>query len=134
MEKHELPANVKRYGCVVDLLGRSGRQQDAYRLIQRMPMKPNAAICCVFLGACRIHMDTDMVEWVMEEVGTPDSRMDSGNDPHYMLLSNIHAASDSWKKAEKFRMVMLNKGLQKTTGCSSIMIVNTEQQFHDCTG
>ncbi|KAF2306820.1 hypothetical protein GH714_021691 [Hevea brasiliensis] len=104
-----------------------GRVQDAYEFIKRMPMKPNDAVWGALLGACRVHLDMDMVEQVMEEVRREDCSIDSGNDPHCVLLSNIFAASDSWEKAERMRMVMVTKGLPKTPGRSSVVLVNTQQ-------
>ncbi|KAF2306826.1 hypothetical protein GH714_021755 [Hevea brasiliensis] len=127
IDKCGLASSIKHYGCVVDLLGRAGRVQDAYEFIKRMPMKPNDAVWGALLGACRVHLDMDMVEQVMEEVRREDCSIDSGNDPHCVLLSNIFAASDSWEKAERMRMVMVTKGLPKTPGRSSVVLVNTQQ-------
>ncbi|XP_050238024.1 pentatricopeptide repeat-containing protein At3g21470 [Mercurialis annua] len=125
MEKCELAVNIKHYGCMVDLLGRAGRLQDAYDFIKRMQMKPNDVIWGSLLGACRVHFNMDMAEKVMEEVNRKDYRADSGNDPHSLLLSNIYAASDSWEKAESMRMVTMNKRLPKTPGRSSVMPLST---------
>uniref|UniRef100_A0A2P2L1E7 Uncharacterized protein MANES_02G174200 n=1 Tax=Rhizophora mucronata TaxID=61149 RepID=A0A2P2L1E7_RHIMU len=126
MEKYGLVASIKHCGCVVDLLGRVGRLQDAHDFIKKMPMKPNDAVWGAFLGACHIYSDKNMAEKVLEEVGTPDFTLDSSNDSHYVLMSNIFAASDSWEKAERVRMEMVNKGLEKTLGHSSLVLVKTE--------
>ncbi|CAK7346845.1 unnamed protein product [Dovyalis caffra] len=130
MEKYGLSASIKHYGCLVDLLGRAGRIQDAYCLIKRMPMKPNDTVWGAFLGACRIHLDTDVVEQVMNDVCSPGSDIDSGNDPYYSLLLNIYASSGSWERAGRISMGIVNRGLPKTSGRSSIMLESTEQQFH----
>uniref|UniRef100_A0A6N2MVR7 Pentacotripeptide-repeat region of PRORP domain-containing protein n=1 Tax=Salix viminalis TaxID=40686 RepID=A0A6N2MVR7_SALVM len=129
MEKYGLAPGINHYGCLVDLLGRAGRLQDAYHLIKNMPMKPNDTVWGALLGACRIHMDTDMVEQVIKDVCTSCSSVDSGNDPHYALLLNIYAGSGSWEKAGRVSMVVADRGLQKTSGRSSLMLDNTEQ-FH----
>ncbi|KDP43061.1 hypothetical protein JCGZ_25247 [Jatropha curcas] len=127
IEERGLVAKIKHYGCMVDLLGRAGRLQDAYTLIKRMPMIPNDAVWGALLGACRVHMDMDMVQKVIDDVTRQDCTIDSDNDPHYVLLSNIYAASDSWEKAERMRVVMENKGFLKTPGRSSVMLVNGDQ-------
>ncbi|XP_022773326.1 pentatricopeptide repeat-containing protein At3g21470 [Durio zibethinus] len=118
METYGLVAGIKHYGCLVDLLGRAGRLKEAFDLIKRMPIKPNDVVWGALLGACRIHLDTDMVEKVMQEIGRVDHGMDSGNSSHYVLLSNIYAASNRWEKAEKMRMAMVNEGFQKIPGLS----------------
>ncbi|KAK9269922.1 hypothetical protein L1049_025495 [Liquidambar formosana] len=129
MENYGLAASIKHYGCLVDLLGRAGRLKEAHDLIKGMPMKPNDAVWGALLGACRIHLDMETAERVVEKVGTQDFNMHSGDDSHYVLLSNIYADSDRWEKAERLRMVMGNKGFQKTPGRSSIMLSNSESQF-----
>ncbi|OMO74543.1 hypothetical protein COLO4_26597 [Corchorus olitorius] len=109
MGTYGLVASIKHYGCLVDLLGRAGRLKQAFDLIKRMPMKPNDVVWGALLGACRVHLDTNMVEQVMQELHTLNYDMDSGDYSHYVLLSNIYAASDKWEKAEKMRMAMLTK-------------------------
>ncbi|KAJ4707368.1 Pentatricopeptide repeat-containing protein [Melia azedarach] len=46
---------VEHYGCMIDLLGRGGRLKEAFRLVQNMPVEPNAIIWGTLLGACRTH-------------------------------------------------------------------------------
>ncbi|GLT32214.1 hypothetical protein SLA2020_068950 [Shorea laevis] len=92
-----------------------------------MPVKPNDAVWGALLGACRVYLEMDMVEQVMQEVVKVHGKMDSGDDLHYVLLSNIYAASDRWEKAEKMRMSMTDKGFQKTPGRSAVMLGYTEQ-------
>ncbi|KAB2094157.1 hypothetical protein ES319_A02G137100v1 [Gossypium barbadense] len=121
IETYGLVASIKHYGCLVDLLGRAGRLKEAFDLIKRMPIKPNDVVWGALLGACRIHLDTNMVEQVMQDVGKMDDDMDSGDNSHLVLLSNIYAASDRWEKAEKMRTAMVNKGFQKNPGLSSII-------------
>lgn len=127
MEKYGVVASVKHYGCLVDLLGRAGRLKEAFELIKSMPVKPNDVVWGALLGACRIHSDMDMVELVMQEVVKVHGTMDSGDDLHYVLLSNIYAASDRWEKAETMRVAMTNKGFQKTPGSSAVILDSTEQ-------
>ena len=121
MENYGLVANIKHYGCFVDLLARAGRLKEAYQLIKRMPMEPNETIWGAMLGACRTHLEMEMAEEVAKEINILSSKMSSGQSPHYVLLSNIYAASARWEKAERLRLVMVNEGFQKTPGCSSFM-------------
>ncbi|KAJ8625497.1 hypothetical protein MRB53_034027 [Persea americana] len=128
-EKYGLVAGIEHYGCLVDLLGRAGRLNEGYGLIKTMPMKPNAAVWGALLGACRIYMDMEMAEEVVKVVGMQELKVDCGDDAHFVLMSNIYAASDRWEQAEKMRLIMKQNGLQKTAGCSSIMAGSTEHQF-----
>ncbi|XP_077239676.1 pentatricopeptide repeat (PPR-like) superfamily protein [Tasmannia lanceolata] len=129
-EKYGLVRRIEHYGCLVDLLGRAGRLSEAYDLIKTMPVKPNDAVWGALLGACRVHMDMKMAQKVVEDIVTLESNAYSSDDARYVLLSNIYAASDRWEEAEKTRMLMKKNRVQKTPGCSSVMIGNTKYQFH----
>ncbi|KAE8663585.1 Exostosin family protein isoform 1 [Hibiscus syriacus] len=126
METYGIVASIKHDGCLVDLLGRAGRLKEAFGLVKRMPTKPNDVVWRALLGACRIHMDTNMLEQVMREVVGTDDDLDSGDNSHHVLLSNIYPASDRWEKAEKMRMAMVNKGFQKIPGLCSIVPYHME--------
>ncbi|KAM7253019.1 hypothetical protein ACFE04_025637 [Oxalis oulophora] len=122
IESYGVKASVKHYGCLVDLLGRAGRLIEAYSLIKKMPMKPNDAVWGALLTGCRIHMDTDLIARVMKEVSVANPCWVSGDDSHYVLLSNIHAASNGWEEAEKMRIAMVDSGFHKTPGYSRVML------------
>ncbi|XP_062101756.1 pentatricopeptide repeat-containing protein At3g21470 isoform X2 [Humulus lupulus] len=121
MEKYGLAANIKHYGCLVDLLARAGRLKEAYDLIKKMPMEPNDMVWGAILGACRTHLDMEMAEEVAKEINTLSSNMGSSQNQHYVSMSNIYAASERWEKAERLRLMMVNEGLEKTPGRSSFM-------------
>ncbi|XP_073098991.1 pentatricopeptide repeat-containing protein At3g21470-like [Elaeis guineensis] len=130
MDKYGLVAGVEHYGCLVDLLGRAGRLAEAYDVIKKMPMKPNEVVWGALLGACKVHMDMEIADKVVHEIGTLNSGAGSINDAQYVVLSNIYAASEKWKEAERIRSRMVENGIQKMPGCSSIMVGNTDYQFH----
>ncbi|XP_059280152.1 pentatricopeptide repeat-containing protein At3g21470 [Lycium ferocissimum] len=125
MEKYALTASIKHYGCLIDLLGRAGRLKEACDLIKGMPFSPNDTVFGALLGACRVHSDTDVAENLLKEV----SSSDSGDDAHYVILSNVYAAAEKWEKAERMRFAMSNKGSQKTPGCSVVMLDQPTTNF-----
>ncbi|XP_054800171.1 pentatricopeptide repeat-containing protein At5g56310-like [Prosopis cineraria] len=53
---------IEHYGCMVDILGRAGRLQEAMELIRTMPFAPDAIVWRAFLGACRIHKNIELAE------------------------------------------------------------------------
>nr|XP_011458561.1 PREDICTED: pentatricopeptide repeat-containing protein At3g21470-like [Fragaria vesca subsp. vesca] len=120
-KKYGLEAGIKHYGCLVDLLGRAGRLREAYSLVKNMPIKPNDMVWGAMLGACRIYMDMEMTEQVAKDISTLNSSIRSADNSHYVLLSNIYAASDRWEKAERTRMDLVNEGFEKTPAHSAFM-------------
>ncbi|XP_059630568.1 pentatricopeptide repeat-containing protein At3g21470-like [Cornus florida] len=129
MEKYGLTATIKHYGCVIDLLGRAGKLEEAFfYLIRRMPVKPNDTVWGALLGACRIHSDMEMANRVLEEVDKADPGTGCDDYSRYVLLSNIYAAADKWEKAERMRKDTVNEGFQKTPGYSSILLTDNKHQ------
>ncbi|KAL9144611.1 hypothetical protein ABFS82_14G307600 [Erythranthe guttata] len=125
MEKYGLKPNVKHYGCLVDLLGRKGKLQDAYNLVKGMPMMPNDVVLGALLGACRIHSDAIMTDRVLELVRKMNSyysSRDDDDDGHYVLLSNIYAASEKWEMARGARVKFSANGSKKPPGCSLLVL------------
>ncbi|MCD7472975.1 hypothetical protein HAX54_014419 [Datura stramonium] len=129
MEKYSLTASIKHYGCLVDLLGRAGRLEEACDLIKGMPVTPNDTVLGALLGACRVHSDTGVVEILLKEVRKLSYGSNSSKDAHYLILSNIYAAAERWEKAERMRFALSNKGSQKTPGCSVVMLDGPETNF-----
>lgn len=59
---HGMEPRLEHYGCVVDLLARAGMLEEAQKLIETMPVEPNANAWGALLGGCRIHGRTDVGE------------------------------------------------------------------------
>lgn len=108
--------SVDHYACMVDLLGRVGKIDEALRLIDRMPMEPHAGVYGSLLNASRIHKRVDIGEHAANKL----FELEPHNSGIYVLLSNIYAASGRWKDVEKIREVMKESGISKTTGWSLV--------------
>ncbi|KAF8410965.1 hypothetical protein HHK36_003503 [Tetracentron sinense] len=116
---------IEHYGCMVDLLGRAGLLEEALELIRSMPMMPNSVVWGSLLRACQIHKDTKLSEKVTENLLELDPH-DGGN---YVFLSNIYASVDRWDDVQICRRLMIERGLRKTPGCSSIEVDNVVHEF-----
>lgn len=53
---------IEHYSCMVDLLGRAGYLDEAWDLIHKMPMLPDATVWGAFLSSCRIHKNLELGE------------------------------------------------------------------------
>ena len=122
---YHLEPEVEHYGCLADLLGRSGRLDQALELIRKMPMKPESKIWGSLLNSCRIHCNLEIAIIAMEHLLElePD---DTGN---YVLLSNIYADIGRWESVSKIRKLIRGKSMKKTPGCSLIEINNKVEEF-----
>jgi pentatricopeptide repeat protein len=59
---------MEHYGCVVDLLGRAGRLDEAMHVVETMPIRPNEVVLGALLAGCRMHGDLDMVKQLMQHL------------------------------------------------------------------
>lgn len=112
----------EHYGCMVDLLGRAGKLDEAIELIQSMEPKlePDAVTWRALLGACRIHGSMDVAAYAAKRVLDLDPD-DAGT---YILLSNIYANTHRWEDAAQVRRTMK---VRKEPGCSWIEV---NKQIH----
>jgi pentatricopeptide repeat protein len=64
-----LAPNVHHYGCIIDLMGRAGLLDEAYKLVtEEMRLAPDATIWRTLLGACRVHGHVDLGERVISHL------------------------------------------------------------------
>ncbi|XP_057957383.1 pentatricopeptide repeat-containing protein At2g20540 [Malania oleifera] len=122
---YHIEPEVEHYGCLVDLLGRSGCLDRAFDLVKMMPMKPDAAIWGSLLSSCRAHCNLEFANTAMEHLLElePD---DTGN---YVLLSNIYADLGKWEGVSKMRKLIRSKSMKKMPGCSSIEVDSKVEEF-----
>ncbi|KAK7406654.1 hypothetical protein VNO78_08283 [Psophocarpus tetragonolobus] len=119
LKQHQIIPHVDHYTCIVDLLGRSGRLNDAYNLIRTMPITPNHAVWGALLGACVIHENVELGEvaakWTFE--------LEPENTGNYVLLAKLYSAVGRWRDAEKIRDIMVNEeGLRKLPAHSLVEV------------
>ncbi|KAJ8620434.1 hypothetical protein MRB53_028963 [Persea americana] len=117
--------NISHYGCMVDLLGRSGHLEDAKELVENMPMEPNSVIWNTLLGACRIHKNVEMAEHI-SRVALESGPQDSG---FYAIASNVFADAGRWDNVGNLRRQMNDLKVQKVAGCSWIEVDGEVHEF-----
>ena len=105
---------LQHYGCMVDLLGRAGLLDQARKMVEEMPMKPNSVVWGCLMGACEKYGNVDMAEWVAKHL----QALEPWNDGAYVVLSNIYADQGMWKDVERIRSLMKEGKLAKVPAYS----------------
>ncbi|XP_034687454.1 pentatricopeptide repeat-containing protein At3g46790, chloroplastic-like [Vitis riparia] len=59
---------LEHYTCMVDMLGRAGRVEEAEELIEGMEVEPDEALWGALLASCKIHGKVEVAERVAEKV------------------------------------------------------------------
>ncbi|KAL5562062.1 hypothetical protein UlMin_031809 [Ulmus minor] len=120
-----LEPRIEHYGCMVDLLGRAGRLQEAEELILNMPIRQDDVIWKALLGACKMHGNIEMGKRVAKTL-MELAPHDSGS---YVALSNMYASSGDWKGVAEVRLMMKDMDIRKDPGCSWIELDGEIQEF-----
>jgi pentatricopeptide repeat protein len=120
-----LVPKVEHYGCMVDLLGRAGLLDEAYKMIESMPVKPNIAIWGAMLAACKIHKNSNMGELAAREL----LALEPQNCGYKVLMSNIYAAANRWNDVAGMRKAVKDTGIKKEPGMSSIEVNGLVHDF-----
>ncbi|KAJ1293654.1 hypothetical protein BS78_01G085200 [Paspalum vaginatum] len=114
-QTYNIEPGIEHFGCMVDLLARSGRLTDALALARRMPMRPSRSIWGSILNASLACQNTQVAEMASKEL----LRLDPEEEGGYVLLSNLYAAEGHWNHRDKVRQSMEKKGLRKSAGASN---------------
>lgn len=123
--KYHITPNLKHYACIVDLLGRAGKLDDAYEFIQKMPINPDTAIWGALLNACRIHRRVELGELAAQHIFERDKE----SVGYYILLCNLYADSGRWNEVAKVRQMMRERGLTVDPGCSWVEVKGKVHAF-----
>lgn len=123
--EHGIEPTVQHYGCLVDLLGRTGRLQEAFELISSMPMKPNDVVWRSFLNACKIHDNAKLGKIAAKKL----LQLNSKNPGDYLLLSNVYAQAQRWRDVSLIRTELICSGLKQTPGFSLVKVQRKVYKF-----
>ncbi|KAL2348858.1 hypothetical protein Fmac_002858 [Flemingia macrophylla] len=125
IQDYGISPKLQHYGCMIDLLARSGKFEEAKVLMRNMEMEPDGAIWCSLLNACRIHGQVEYGEYVAERL----FELEPENAGAYVLLSNIYAGAGRWDDVARIRTKLNDKGMKKIPGCTSIEIDGVVHEF-----
>jgi pentatricopeptide repeat protein len=124
-EAYGVEPGMEHYGCVVDLLGRSGRIQRALDTIGGMPFPADAKIWGSLLSACRSHGDVDTAVAAAERL----VELEPGDVGNLVMLANVYAAAGRWVDVASTRKEIRSRSMKKTPGCSMIEMDNVVREF-----
>ncbi|KAG2668284.1 hypothetical protein I3760_15G152900 [Carya illinoinensis] len=122
---HGFKPTMEQYACVVDLLARGGRVNDAYSFVVRMPIEANANVWGTLLGACRTHHEVELGRLVADRL----FEIEANNIGNYVVMSNLYAADARWDGVIEVRKLMRTRDLKKPAGCSWIEVERRKNVF-----
>lgn len=117
---------LEHYGCYVDLLGRAGYLERAFRAVKNMPMEPDIIIWRALLSACRVHRDVKLGELIIKYI---EQLKHIRHDGGAVLLSNLYATLGRWDRVAQVRKVMGVRTNNLSIGCSWIEVNGVVHEF-----
>ncbi|KAJ4811251.1 Pentatricopeptide repeat-containing protein [Rhynchospora pubera] len=118
VSKYNLTPQSEHYGCIVDILSRSGELEKASTYIKKMSNTAENAGWGSLLGACKTHSNVELGELAANNI----LKLDSQSSGAYVMLSNIYASAGMWGAVNKVRRLMREKGVKKLPGYSWLEI------------
>uniref|UniRef100_A0A2C9WD24 Pentacotripeptide-repeat region of PRORP domain-containing protein n=1 Tax=Manihot esculenta TaxID=3983 RepID=A0A2C9WD24_MANES len=88
---------IEHYACLIDLLGKSGKIDDAFDIVRTMPLKPSASIWSSLVSACKTHGRSEIAEILARQL----IESEPGNAANHTSLSGIFAESKNWHAVEE---------------------------------
>ncbi|XP_073000205.1 pentatricopeptide repeat-containing protein At3g12770-like [Typha latifolia] len=125
-KKYKIPPGPDHYACMIDLLGRSGRVEEAVRLLDRSETEPDVTVWKALLAACRIHRHVSLAERAAEMV----LKLDPADAVPYVMLSNLYSRAKRWADVARIRALMKSRNVTKEPGCSWVGVGGEMHVFH----
>ncbi|KAL8532802.1 hypothetical protein ACS0TY_009128 [Phlomoides rotata] len=117
---------IEHYRCLIDLLGRSGRFEEAMEVVQGMRVPPDEAVWGALLNGCKIHRRTDLAEFAVKQL----LEINPDNGGYSAMLANLYGELGKWDEEQKVRKKLSEENAYKAAGCSWIEVDNQIHSFH----
>lgn len=118
VKEHGIYPTVEHHACMVDLLGRANRLDEAAKIIADMRDEPGPKVWGSLLGSCRIHCNVELAERASRRL----FELEPTNAGNYVLLADIYAEAKMWDEVKRVKKLLEARGLQKVSGCSWIEV------------
>lgn len=106
---------MEHYSCMVDLLGRAGRLQEAQEVAEQAK---EAGVWRAYLAACKMHGKTEQAVVAAEQVVGLEPKASGG----YVLLANAYGSAGRFGELEEVRGEMWKRRVRKVAGCSWVEV------------
>lgn len=117
--------NLEHHACMVDLLCRAGKVEEAYNLYKRMFSDPVLDVLGIILDACRANGNKELGDIIANDI-IKLRPMSAGN---YVQLAHCYASINKWEGVGEVWTRMRSLGLRKIPGWSFIDIHGTITTF-----
>ncbi|GMI68282.1 hypothetical protein like AT3G02010 [Hibiscus trionum] len=118
-EIHNLVPKKEHYASMVDMLCRSGRFNEAEKMMAEMPFEPDEIMWSSVLNSCRIHKNQEFARKAADRLFKMEVLRDAAA---YVSMSNIYAAAGQWDNVGEVKKAMRERGIRKVPAYSWVEV------------
>ncbi|CDP11100.1 unnamed protein product [Coffea canephora] len=126
VQRYGIEPKIEHYGCLIDLLGRAGQFDEAFKVVSGMKIVPDEVVWGSLLNGCKIHGRPDLAEFAVKKL----IEIDPNNGGYIAMLATLYGAMGKWDEARELRKMLMEQNAYKTPGCSWIELDNQVHQFY----
>ncbi|CAN6911111.1 unnamed protein product [Brassica oleracea] len=127
--RYDISPKHEHYSCIVDLMCRAGRLDEAVELIEEMPMKPLASVWGALLNGCRTHKNVELGELAVKNLLELEKGNADEEEAALVQLSSIYMTAQRNGEASKIRQMIGQRGIRKVPGCSVLEVDGNITKF-----
>ncbi|CAL9155200.1 unnamed protein product [Musa hybrid cultivar] len=120
---------MEHYGTMVDLLGRAGRVEEAKRVVESMPFKPNRVVLGSLLHACVVNGESRLGKRLERQLLRSESEAGEEEGGFFVGVSNLYAKGGRWNEVGWIRDEMVERGVKKEKGFSLVEVHGRLHKF-----
>ncbi|TKY45030.1 Pentatricopeptide repeat-containing protein [Spatholobus suberectus] len=117
---------IEHYGCLIDLLGRAGRFDEAMDVVKGMSMEPDEVVWGSLLNGCKVHGRMDLAEFAAKKL----VEVDPHNGGYGIMLANVYGELGKWDEVRNVWRTLKQQKSYKIPGCSWIEVDDQVHQFY----
>lgn len=125
MRECGIEPGLEHYTCIVGLLGRARRLDEAESFIRSNPIRWDVIAWRTLLNACLVHQNYGLGKKVADIL----LQINPDDPGACILMSNMHAKAKRWDKVSAVRKLMRERNIKKEPGLSWTEIRNDTHVF-----
>ncbi|XP_059312505.1 putative pentatricopeptide repeat-containing protein At3g18840 [Lycium ferocissimum] len=122
---YKISPGTDHYASMIDLYGRANQLDKAVRLMESLPVEPDAVILGAFLNACKMNRNAELAKTAEDKL----LLIEGGNGSRYAQLAGIYASEGKWNEMGRVMKMMKGREAKKTAGCSWLYVGDTVHAF-----
>ncbi|KAL4591953.1 hypothetical protein LXL04_004930 [Taraxacum kok-saghyz] len=116
LPKYNIEPSMEHYACMVGVLSRALKLNEAVDFIKKMPFDPNEKVWGALLHGASICNDVEIGRIAFNHL----FQIEPENTGSYVIMANLYSRAGKWEEAEGVRVMLERFGLKKIPGCSWI--------------